>query len=102
MGAVCADNFETGTLSAICGGTTTILSFAKQARDERDRSLVDVIDEYHGEATGNSYCDYGFHLIITGTSCQLYGPNLKLRSQIVLRKNCRHCSKGALRLASCT
>ena len=66
MGAVCADNFETGTLSAICGGTTTILAFAKQQRDEKDRSLVEVIEEYHGEATGNSYCDYGFHLIITG------------------------------------
>lgn len=66
MGAVCADNFETGTLSAICGGTTTILAFAKQQRDEKERSLVDVVDEYHGEATGNSYCDYGFHLIITG------------------------------------
>lgn len=66
MGAVCADNFETGTLSAICGGTTTILSFAKQQREEKERSLVDVIDEYHIEATGNSYCDYGFHLIITG------------------------------------
>jgi dihydropyrimidinase len=67
MGAICADNFETGTLSAICGGTTTILSFAKQVREEKERSLVDVIDEYHGEAKGNSYCDYGFHLIITGT-----------------------------------
>ena len=66
MGAVCADNFETGTLSAICGGTTTILAFAKQQREEKERSLVDVIDEYHGTATGNSYCDYGFHLIITG------------------------------------
>ena len=67
MGAVCADNFETGTLSAICGGTTTILSFAKQQREETNRSLIDVIDEYHGEARGNSYCDYGFHLIITCT-----------------------------------
>lgn len=67
MGAVCADNFETGTLSAICGGTTTVLAFAKQQREEKERSLIDVIDEYHGEATGNSYCDYGFHLIITGT-----------------------------------
>jgi len=67
MGAVCADNFETGTLSAICGGTTTILAFAKQQREEKERSLIDVIDEYHGEATGKSYCDYGFHLIITGT-----------------------------------
>jgi dihydropyrimidinase len=76
MGAVCADNFETGTLSAICGGTTTILAFAKQQREEKDRSLVDVIDEYHGEATGNSYCDYGFHLIITGIV-----PYLIMRSQ---------------------
>lgn len=69
MGAVCADNFETGTLSAICGGTTTVLAFAKQVREEKHRSLIDVIDEYHGEATGNSYCDYGFHLIITGILC---------------------------------
>jgi dihydropyrimidinase len=36
-------------------------------REEKERSLIDVVNEYHGEAKGNSYCDYGFHLIITGT-----------------------------------
>lgn len=70
MGAVCADNFETGTLSAICGGTTTVLSFAKQAREEKYMSLIEIIDDYHNEAKGNSYCDYGFHLIITGNTAK--------------------------------
>jgi len=31
-------------------------------------SLIEIIDDYHNEAKGNSYCDYGFHLIITGNT----------------------------------
>ncbi|KAJ7147686.1 putative aminohydrolase [Mycena crocata] len=54
----CADNFETGSRSALCGGTTTIVAFAKQTCAEEDRSLLRVV-----EATG-SYIDYGFHIII--------------------------------------
>ena len=65
LGGECADNFETGSRSAVAGGTTTIISFATQTRREEDRSLVEVVKTYNtrAEATG-CYIDYGFHIII--------------------------------------
>ncbi|KAJ6504502.1 putative aminohydrolase [Mycena vulgaris] len=64
-GGECADNFETGSRSAVCGGTTTIIAFATQTRAEEDRSLLKVVEAYNScaEATG-SYIDYAFHIII--------------------------------------
>jgi dihydropyrimidinase len=65
LGGECADNFETGSRSAAAGGTTTIITFATQTRNEADRSLIKVVEAYNAraEATG-SYVDYGFHIII--------------------------------------
>ncbi|KAK1716693.1 dihydropyrimidinase [Colletotrichum acutatum] len=57
------DNFETGTRSAIAGGTTTIIAFATQERTHQ--SLHPVVDDYHSRSRGKSYCDYGFHIILT-------------------------------------
>ena len=59
------DDFESGTRSSIAGGTTTIIAFAIQPKKEYD--LVKVIDDYHARANknGGTYCDYGFHLIIS-------------------------------------
>ncbi|KAI2708462.1 hypothetical protein CBS147332_6523 [Penicillium roqueforti] len=65
LGGECADNFETGSRSAVAGGTTTMITFATQTRAEEDRSLLNVVKAYNSraEATG-SYADYGFHIII--------------------------------------
>ncbi|RDW68813.1 hydantoinase/dihydropyrimidinase family protein [Aspergillus mulundensis] len=57
------DTWETGTRSAIAGGTTTVLAFASQKRT--DESLFPVVEEYHRRARGNAHCDYGFHLILS-------------------------------------
>ena len=58
--------FILGSRSAICGGTTTIVTFAPQSHNST--SLEAVLKETHGKATGNCYCDYGFHLIVSNTS----------------------------------
>ncbi|KAJ5419328.1 uncharacterized protein N7487_002878 [Penicillium crustosum] len=65
LGGECSDNFETGSRSAVAGGTTTIITFATQTRAEEDRSLLKVAERYNARAeeTG-SYVDYGFHIII--------------------------------------
>ncbi|ORY35347.1 putative aminohydrolase [Naematelia encephala] len=65
LGGRCADDFLTGSRSAMCGGTTTIITFATQTRSEPDRSLLGVVGRYkaRADATG-SYIDYGFHVII--------------------------------------
>lgn len=60
------DNWETGSRSAIAGGNTTVLAFASQKRS--DASVLAVVDDYHKRAHKQSYCDYGFHLILTNPS----------------------------------
>ncbi|MCJ1309802.1 hypothetical protein MMC25_003463 [Agyrium rufum] len=57
------DTWETGTRSAICGGTTTIVAFVSQHRE--DKSLIPLVEEYSALARGNSYVDYGLHVILT-------------------------------------
>ncbi|RFU24412.1 hypothetical protein B7463_g11927, partial [Scytalidium lignicola] len=63
LGGAIGDRFETGTRSAIAGGTTTVVCFAFQAKT--DESVLPVIENYHTKAAGLSYCDYAFHLILT-------------------------------------
>ncbi|MGA2493325.1 MAG: dihydropyrimidinase [Roseiarcus sp.] len=72
-GVKMADGFETGTRSAIAGGNTTILPFALQPRGA---SLRASVMDYHKEADGNSYCDYGFHLIVTDPTPSVLGQEL--------------------------
>lgn len=57
------DNFETGSRSAIAGGNTTIIPFAIQTKGNYD--LKATVKDYHKRASIGSYCDYGFHLIIS-------------------------------------
>ncbi|KAK7556639.1 dihydropyrimidinase [Phyllosticta citricarpa] len=63
------DNFETGTRSAIAGGTTTVICFAMQTR--ADTSLVPVVADYHRRSSGQAYCDYGFHIILTNPTPEI-------------------------------
>ena len=58
------------------GGTTTILSFALQFRE--DESIIPVIEEYHKLAAGQSYCDYAFHVIITNPSRRVLEEDLQV------------------------
>ena len=60
-----ADDFETGTRSAACGGTTTIIPFAAQAKGE---SLQAAVDDYHRRSDGKAHVDYAFHLIVNDPS----------------------------------
>ncbi|MEE8336046.1 MAG: dihydropyrimidinase [Candidatus Neomarinimicrobiota bacterium] len=61
-GTVSADNFETGTLAAAFGGTTTLIDFAIQTKG---RSTLEALDTWHKKAQGQAAIDYGFHMIIT-------------------------------------
>src|SRR3954468_21556985 len=60
FGVPTADDFFTGTRSAACGGTTTVLPFAAQ---HRGMSLREVVKDYHAKAGPKAVVDYGFHLI---------------------------------------
>ena len=82
LGGECADNFETGSRSAVAGGTTTIITFATQTRKEEDRSLLKVVKAYNtrAEETG-SYVDYGFHIIIVQNDQDILETELPVLSK---------------------
>lgn len=72
-GSVMADDFYTGTVSAACGGTTTVLPFAAQFKGQ---SLRDVVTDYHKRAENKAVIDYAFHLIVSDPTPQLIGQDL--------------------------
>ena len=72
-GSQMADDFRTGSISAACGGTTTIIPFAAQAKGQ---SLRAAVEDYHGRAAGKAVIDYAFHLIISDPSPQVLGQEL--------------------------
>ncbi len=61
-GSRMADDFVTGTRSAACGGTTTVIPFACQLKGQ---SLQAAVDDYHRRSDGKAAIDYAFHLIVT-------------------------------------
>ena len=56
-----ADDFETGTLAAACGGTTTIVDFVKK---EPDRSLYDSFVRRKERAESVIGIDLGLHPVV--------------------------------------
>lgn len=60
-GTVTKDDFETGTIAAAFGGTTSIIDFCLTNKGE---PLKDAIDTWHAKAKGKAVIDYGFHLMI--------------------------------------
>ncbi|MEO6827315.1 MAG: dihydropyrimidinase [Microbacteriaceae bacterium] len=62
MGTTTADDFESGTRAAACGGTTTIVDFAMQTAGS---TLLDSLEKHHQKAQGKAVIDYGFHMCIT-------------------------------------
>jgi dihydropyrimidinase len=67
MGAFSSDNYETGTLAALHGGTTTVIDFVIQ---KQGHSLFDALKEWQGRATDNVYGDYAFHMAVTDFNSQ--------------------------------
>ena len=64
MGVMNADTFETATRSAAMGGTTSVISFAAQAKGER---LADTVADYTARAARGAMIDYAFHMTVTDT-----------------------------------
>ncbi|SHI74062.1 dihydropyrimidinase [Clostridium cavendishii DSM 21758] len=56
------DDFYTGTVAAVCGGTTSIVDHV--AFGPRNCALRHQIDKYHELANGKAVIDYGFHGVI--------------------------------------
>ncbi|CAN7736599.1 dihydropyrimidinase [Variovorax sp. LjRoot130] len=68
-----ADDFESGTRSAACGGTTTVIPFAAQ---EKGQSLRAAVTDYHQRAEGRAHVDYAFHLIVSDPTPKVLNEEL--------------------------
>jgi len=61
-GTKSADDFESGTIAAAHGGTTTLIDFAIQ---QKGQTLRTALDTWWQKADGKAAIDYGFHCIVT-------------------------------------
>src|SRR5687768_15828016 len=67
-GTTSADDFESGTIAAAHGGTTTIVDFAIQYKGQ---TLHHAWETWTRKAEGKAAIDYGFHMIVTDLSDQV-------------------------------
>jgi dihydropyrimidinase len=77
-GTTSADDFETGTIAAAHGGTTTLVDFAIQTKGE---STIKGLDTWHAKAEGKATIDYGFHMIVTDMPDERLAEMTKLRDE---------------------
>ncbi len=61
-GIMTSDTFETGTASALHGGTTSVVCFASQ---HRGMSVKKVVEDYHVLAKRGAMVDYALHIIVS-------------------------------------
>ncbi|MGP4062103.1 dihydropyrimidinase [Halobacillus litoralis] len=61
-GTVSKDDFETGTIAAAHGGTTTVIDFCLT---NKGKPLQNSIDQWHAKSRDKSVIDYSFHLMIS-------------------------------------
>jgi len=61
-GTTSSDDFQTGTIAAAFGGTTTLIDFAIQYKGQ---TLRQAFDGWMAKAEGKAATDYAFHCIIT-------------------------------------
>ena len=67
-GTKSADDFESGTIAAAFGGTTSIIDFAIQYRGQ---TLHHAWETWLKKAEGRAAIDYGFHMIATEVNDQI-------------------------------
>lgn len=61
-GTVTKDDFESGTIAAAHGGTTTIIDFCLT---EKGKPLKSAIQKWHDKSKDKAVIDFGFHLQIS-------------------------------------
>ncbi|MBT5264809.1 MAG: dihydropyrimidinase [Rhodospirillaceae bacterium] len=72
-GAKTAADFLSTTVSAACGGTTTLIPFVRQ---EKGQSLREAVNTYRARPEGKAVIDYALHLIITDPSANVLNQEI--------------------------
>lgn len=92
-GTVSSDDFETGTIAAAFGGTTTLVDFAIQGKR---MSLKGALKTWMKKAEGKAAIDYGFHVAITDLTKKVLDEIPELVVLGVSSFKCFLAYKGAL------
>lgn len=61
-GTVTKDDFESGTIAAAFGGTTTIIDFCLTSKGA---PLAKAVEAWHDKSKTRAVIDYGFHLMVS-------------------------------------
>lgn len=62
MGTYSSDDYSTGTLAALHGGTTMVIDFILQTQG---KSLYSALEEWQKKSEGRAYGDYSYHMAVT-------------------------------------
>ncbi len=62
MGTYSSDDYSTGTLAALHGGTTMVIDFILQTQG---KSLRNALETWQGRSNGKAFGDYSFHMAVT-------------------------------------
>jgi dihydropyrimidinase len=64
---ISSDDWETGTIAAACGGTTTVIDFAEPAREAQHdpTRLQQALASRQAEAAGRAVVDFSLHMTLT-------------------------------------
>ena len=92
-GTVSSDDFETGTIAAAFGGTTTLVDFAIQSKGA---SLTKALKAWMKKAEGKAVIDYGFHVAVTDLNPAVMDEIPALVKAGVTSFKCFLAYKGAL------
>ncbi len=93
MGTVSADDFETGTIAAACGGTTTIVDFVIPAKGQR---ITKALEEWHRKAHRKAVIDYGFHIALVDADKTVLADIPQVVAEGITSFKCFMAYKGAL------
>lgn len=70
-GTTSADDYDSGTRAAACGGVTTVIDFAIPYGED---TLNQAVENWHAKAAGKACVDYCFHVAIT--NMKRHGPEI--------------------------
>jgi dihydropyrimidinase len=93
MGSFSSDDFETGTIAAAFGGTTSLVDFAIQGKR---MSLKGTLDAWMKKAKKKAVIDYGFHVAITDLNDKVMAEIPEMVAMGVPSFKCFLAYKGSL------
>jgi len=95
MGTHSIDDFESGSVAAICGGTTTLVDFVIPKRGD---GLLDTLETWNQRHHGKPAVDYTYHMAVTWWSQQIHDEIPKVVERGITSFKVFMAYKGVLQL----